>query len=120
VAYAHISEKELLPFSHPLDTHFAVAGLQVSSADYLSFTFCSSWFVHRLLTTTGLGIASLKHSVVSPRSSWTEDPVRIWICASTTESRSEQDRIEPVETRGYTRPGVDTVLIGTDTGLSER
>lgn len=29
VAYAHISEKELLPWSHPLDAHFAVAGLQV-------------------------------------------------------------------------------------------
>jgi hypothetical protein len=40
VAYAHISEKESLPLSHPLDAHFAVAGLQVSYCITQSIFHC--------------------------------------------------------------------------------
>jgi len=39
VAYAHISEKESLPLSHPLDAHFAVAGLQVISYCIIQLIF---------------------------------------------------------------------------------
>lgn len=80
VAYCKNSVRENIVLSHPIDMHFAVAGLQVGRCIVVAIAIflMRSYFVY---FGVGMGLSQNSTTSISNRLVWATNCSRIWVCS---------------------------------------